>query len=460
VVPHSPTVLRLFVWCTLIAVCAGPVLAQGQAMSDAAPSEAPTGLFGQDSLTNGWFGMAAPLKDKGIVLGAIETAEVLGNVTGGSKTGTIFEGRLELDLDLDLDRILGLPNTVLHANAYQIHGRGLSGNYLAGNAQTVSSIEATRATRLFDLWVERGFYDNALSVRIGQIAADDEFFTSQYAAGLINATFGWPALMSLALPNGGPVYPLATPGIRVKYAFNNALALQAAIFNGDPAGGDPGTSAGGVDPQASNPDGLRFPVDHSALLIAELSYSPGADGSAVPATVYKLGIWRQGGRYDDASVDTAGRPLTDPLSNGRPRPHDGDFGIYAVADMLLFNLEGSADRSLSGFFRTGGDPGDRNFVDYYVDGGLLLKGPFGGRVDDVASLGVSYAASSGPAGTPGYQAALEASYQVTLAPWWSVQPDMQMVFHPGPAGPRPAAATASPRVGNAFVLGLRTSIRF
>ena len=400
---------------------------------------------------------------------------MLGVVSGGAKTGVIYEGRLELDLDLDLDHILGLPNSVLHASAYQIHGRGLSGNYIAGNFQTVSNIEATRATRLFDLWVERGYFNNALSVRIGQIAADDEFITSQYSGGLSNATFGWPSIMAQALPSGGPVYPLATPGVRVRYAFSDAVTLQAALFNGDPGGGDPGGSAGAVDPQASNPDGFRFPVDHSPFVIAELSYTPGAGGGATQPTIYKLGLWRQGGRYDDLAMDDHGRSLADPQSDGRPRRYDGNFGIYAIADLLLYRPAGSDDRSLGGFVRVGVDPDERNFVAFYLDGGLTFKGPFADRTDDVVSLGVSYAQVSGSAaqairdlqrfqaaaaGAPDYEAVIEASYSVTLAPWWSVQPDIQMVFHPTPIIVRPSAAALGPRVDNAFVAGVRTSIRF
>jgi porin len=470
-VPHSPILARLFA-CTALAAA----LAVAQVRADDAPATAdtaPAGLFSQDTLTNNWFGMAATLKDKGIVLGATETSEVLGVVSGGTSTGTIYEGRLELDLDLDLDHILGLANTVLHANAYQIHGRGLSANYLGGNLQTASSIEATRATRLFDLWVERGFFDSALSVRIGQIAADDEFFTSQYASGLINATFGWPAIMAQALPVGGPAYPLATPGIRVKYAFSNAVALQAAIFNGDPSGGDTGDAMG--NPQVANSDGLRFPIDHGPFVIAELSYAPGATGNGSPATVYKLGVWRQGGRFDDLAADDAGRSLADPASDGRPRPHAGNFGIYAVADMSLYQPADNADGGLSGFLRLGGDPDDRNLIDVYADGGLVYKGPFADRTDDAVSLGLSYAGVGGPAGAlvhslqqfsavvagaPDHQTVLEASYSAILAPWWSAQPDFQLVLHPAPVQLRPTAATVVGRAANAVVLGLRTSIRF
>ena len=59
-----------------------------------------------------------------------------------------------------------------HANAYQIHGQGLTARDL-DNLVTASNIEAEPSTRLFSLWLQQSFLDDALSVRAGQIAADE-----------------------------------------------------------------------------------------------------------------------------------------------------------------------------------------------------------------------------------------------------------------------------------------------
>jgi porin len=436
------------------------------------PPDAPAGLLAQDSLTNGWFGLAPMLKDKGVLISATEIGEVIGVASGGTGRGTIFEGRLELDLDLDLDQIFKLDNTVLHASAYQIHGRGASGNYIGGNLLTVSSIEANRAFRLFDLWVERGFFDSALSVRIGQIAADDEFITSQYSGGFLLATFGWPVFTAEALPGGGPVYPLATPGIRVRAALNDVLILQAGLFNGNPTGLAKDTG----NPQVENASGTTFATDISPFMIAELAYSPHAAGATgAPATTYKFGALYEGTMFDDLSRDGNGVSLADPRSSGSPRSHQGNFGLYGVADMLLYRLPASDTRSVGMFLRAGWLPDDRNFVTAYIDTGLAYKGPFEGRDDDVASIGVSFARISGQAERliedlqrfggstargPDFEGAIELTYQASIAPWWSIQPDIQMVFHPTPPVIRPDATVTIPRVGNALVVGVRTSIRF
>ena len=214
----------------------------------------------------------------------------------------------------------------------------------------------------------------------------------------------------------------------------------------------------------------------SPFLIAEFAYTPAAGGdAAAQGTAYKFGAWYQGGGFDDLRVDGHGRSLADPASTGVPRSHDGDFGFYAIADMLLYREPGTDDHGLGAFLRIGGTPDDRNFVNVYTDGGLNYKGPFAGRGDDVVSFGVSFASVSGQAErligdlqrfdssrahAPDHEAAIELDYAMAIAPWWTVQPDIEMVFHPTSPILRPDAATPVPRIGNALVLGMRTSIRF
>src|SRR5579862_365385 len=161
----------------------------------AAPS---AGLFDQETLTGDWLGYRKRWEDSGLQLGGDEIAEILADPIGGQKQRTVFEGRFELFLNLDLEKALQWSGASFHANAYQIHGRGLSQNGV-GNLLTVSNIEAQRATRLFDLWLQQELLDHAVSIRVGQLAADDEFYISQYAALFINSTFGWPAILGANL---------------------------------------------------------------------------------------------------------------------------------------------------------------------------------------------------------------------------------------------------------------------
>ena len=428
-------------------------------------------LFERSRLTGDWDGWRGRWEDAGVRLGATYLGEILGNFSGGNRQRTIYESRVDFSLDLDLEKALCWGGVTFHANAYRIDGRGLS-TVAVGNLLPISSIEARPTTRLFDLWLEQQFLEQTMSVRAGKIAADDEFFISQYAMSFINGTFGWPGIMAVDLPSGGPAYPLSTPGLRIRGAPPNAaLSWSAAVFNGDPAGTGPG------DPQARNASGTDFSIGNSALFIAEAAYAVDtAPDVPLPLSEIKLGAWYHTGHFTDLRFDSAHRSLADPQSTGTGAVHGGDFGFYLVADEMLWREPGTSDQGLAGFLRLAGTPAaDRNLISFYVDGGSTYRGPFPGRDHDVAGLGLSFARISGAArgldrdtiafkGTAlpvhDYEAVIEATYQARIAPWWLVQPDLQIVLHPGGHVPEAAPSAAGRAIPDAMVLGLRTTVIF
>ena len=420
----------------------------------------------RDALTGNWGGKRSALEDAGVVIAADSIDEVLGNVTGGTKTGAIYEGRLEVLTTLDLEKLISWSGATLHANAYQIHGRGLSANNL-GNLMTASNIEATRSTRLFDLWLEQILANGTLSIRAGQIAADDEFFISQYAATFINGTFGWPAIMSGDLPSGGPAYPLATPGIRFNIAPSDRIKLSAAAFNGNPAG------TGTGNPQERDASGTAFNVNDGAFLITEASYALNQDKNAtgLPST-YKLGAWYNTNRFADQRFDTTGQSLAAPMSSGVPAMHSGDFGAYAVIDQGIWQDKG-AGRNFGVFARFGGAPSNRNLVSLYGDLGFNFQGLFASRANDVFGVAIAVAQISSRAQALDRDArafsgvdspirdsemTIEATYRVQTTPWWTLQPDLQFIRHPG--GDVALNTQPTKAVPNALVLGVRSAVLF
>jgi porin len=468
-------------WSPVVALVAAaaaltaPVAASAQ--SEAAPAAATppardgsAGLWQRETLTGDWGGLRSSLKDKGFQLGFVYIGEALGNPAGGVGHGAVYEGRLEAFADIDLEKAAGWAGATFHVNAYQIHGRGLSANYLGNNLLTASSIEASRATRLFDLWLQQKLFDGAVSVRAGQLAADDEFVISQYGGTFINSTFGWPALFAADAASGGPAYPLATPGIRVAVAPSDALTLSAAIFNGDPAG--PGTG----NAQLRDASGTSFRVGDGAFAIAEAAYASNQDKDATGlAATYKLGGFYQRGRFNDLRYDDGGRSLADPASSGRPAVRHTHIGFYAIVDQMIWRREAGSDEGLGLFARIMGDPTAANQIAFYADGGVNYKGAFSERPDDILGVAFAYAGISGEArGADGdtrrftgtdrpvrdFEAVLEVTYKAQLAPWWTLQPDLQFIFHPGGNVARPGETAGTQAMPDAIVLGLRTAVTF
>ena len=166
----------------------------------------------------------------GIQFNATYIGEVLGNASGGVRQGGVFTGRLDLGTDIDLDKMMGWTGAKFHANMFQINGQGLSRDYV-GNLMLVSNIEAFPSTRLYEVWIEQFLLNNKIAIRVGQQAADVEFFDSIYDDIFINSSVGWPAILGINLPSGGPSPPLAVPGIRIKAQLSDPItAFLESLF--------------------------------------------------------------------------------------------------------------------------------------------------------------------------------------------------------------------------------------
>ena len=415
----------------------------------------------------------AALANKGMQFQLIYFGDLLGNPSGGVRQGATYVGRLGLTVDADLEKILGWNGAAFHASVQQIHGHGLSGSYL-DNLLVVSGIEALPAARLFNLWIEQKLAGGIVSLRAGQlstqVAPTQEFFVSQYGSLFVNATFGWPAITSTNLPSGGPTYPLATPGIRLKVLPNDQLSILAAVFNGDPAG--PGEG----DPQRRNPTGTSFRVNDPPLFIGEIDYAHNQDKDAVglPGTV-KFGGWYHFGQFADQRFSVEGLSLADPRSSGMPAQDRGNFGIYAIADQLLWRVPGTTDQGLGIFARASVSPSDRNLISVYFDGGATYKGLFPGRENDTLGVGFGFANISSRAraldrdavsfsgiDSPirDYEAAVEMTYQAQITPNWMLQPVFQYIVHPGAHIPNPVNTSGSSAIPNAAVFGIRTMVKY
>ncbi|HXD46340.1 MAG TPA: carbohydrate porin [Pseudolabrys sp.] len=434
------------------------------ATAQAADRAAPKPVWEQATLTGDWGGARAALRDKGLDLTLVYIGETFAVLSGGLARRGSDEGRFEFTSEADLEKLIGWRGATTHITAYQIHNGGRTASDNTGSISDPSNIDAVTTTRLFTAWFQQSALNDRVSLRAGQLAADDEFLNSQTASGLIDGTFGWADIMAANLLSGGPAYPLATPGARLAVKPSDALTLQAAVFSGDPAG------KGCTDiPQKCNRTGTTFSFSGGALWMGEAQYAvnQGKDAAGLPG-VYKLGAWYATANYNDrhfgigasgAQVSLGADPSATPLT------HRGNGGLYGVADQMVWR---GNESSLNLFLRGGFAPSDRNLVSYYIDAGAGLKGPLPGRQNDTLTFGFAYARISKDVAAADrdtlpaaivrdYEAVFELSYAAQIAPWWTVQPDVQYIVHPnGGQNPNDPAA----RLQNAFVAGVRSSIKF
>jgi porin len=445
--------------------------AQGAA-ADAAALEAsgiPQGSLATNFPANGDAdGRRKALADKGITYGLNYVGEWQGVVAGGQRRGGVYIGRAEGILDVDLEKRFGLQGLRFHANVFNIHGKGLTPDYV-GSLMPASFIEAKATTRLSEAWLEQKFFGGLANVRMGQLAADVEFATSSYATQFINGTLGWPASHASNLPSGGPAYPFATPGVRLKIDPNKNSSLLFAVFNGDPAG--PGSN----DPQIRNRTGLNFRLRDQPLAMTEAQFRVNQDAGAKGlAGSYKIGAFGHFGSFDDQRFGSDGRSLGDPTSNGLPAKRRGNHGVYGVIDQQLWRpSSGEPDKGIGVFVRATASPADRNLVDLYFDGGIAFAGLVAARPDDILSFGAAYARiSSGARGLDADALAFsgaglvrrderlfEINYQAQIVAGWQMDLDLQRVMTPGGnvADPYDPAGRAIP---SATILTLHNSFKY
>ena len=415
-----------------------------------------------------WNGLRPYLAERGLQFAATYQGDTMGVASGGRKQGATFIGRLQTTVEYDPQKTLGWAGGLFHVSGYQIHGVGLSQHFIS-SLEPVSDLEAVATTRLYELWFEQRISPK-ISVRFGQLGADTEFFLSPYYGIGIGGTFGWASIVTLNLPSGGPAYPLASPGIRVKATPTDNITLLGAVFDGDPAG--PGLN----NPQYRNQNGTNFRIKDAPLFLGEGQFKYGStdSGGIYPGTV-RIGGWTHLGKFADQRYAIDGLSQSNPFSVGIPLQRRTNYGLYGVIDQQIFQREEKKDDGVFVFARASFSPSNRNPIDFYTDAGISFQGIIPNRPDDqFAVLGALTKISSqaraadfdanfynmASAPVRKFEALVEATYSARIATGVLLQPNIQYIFRPGGGIVDPAYPMIARAIPNAFVLGVRATIQY
>ena len=446
-------------------------------------SEAPdafTEILGRDKLLGDMGGLRTLLGNYGVTLTLNDISVIMGNTSGGINKGTTYSGLTTLTLQMDTQKALGWEGGSVNFSVLQTRGRNLSQYYIA-NLQTVSNIAAEPTTRLWEIWYQQAFDDDAFDVRIGQQSIDQEFMTSQAAFIHFNASMGWAALPSYDLYGGGPAYPLSSLGVRLRAKPTDAIALLAGVFQDNPAGG---TFYQDTQLLGSTRWGGNFNLRTGALFIAEAQYAIYQTPKDAPADavvpdglpgIYKIGAWFDTAAFPNQRYDTLGVPLASPASNGHPQLNRYNSSLYALFDQTIWQPDPKGARAITIFARAMGAPDDRNLISYSVNGGINLSAPLPDRDNDTFGVGFGvaqistgginynkdqnfYRTAPGPVPIRSNETFLEVTYQIQATPWLQIQPVFQYVMNPsgGIANPN----NPNLRVKNAAIFGFSTGVTF
>lgn len=357
-----------------------------------------------------------------LTLEAAYTGEVWQNARGGAERGSRYLDNLDLVATLDAEQAFGATGTTV--SLATLYNNRTTFSDLVGDLQTVSNIDTDGSLRLYEAWVERVFA--AAAVKAGLMNLNAEFDVNETGSLFINSSHGIGPELSQIGENGPSIFPATGLGARMQLDLSGRSRLRLGVFEGTPG-----------DPDQPRRTALELDGDEGALLIAEIEHAVG------PAITIALGSWQHTQRAARIAAPE------------RTKRHDA--GAYALIEG---NVAQTDSHVVRGFARSGVADADVHQIARYHGMGLVLSGPLLGSEQRGEQLGIAvgivangstYRRAQASAGAPGErtETTIELTYRVQVTPWFSLQPDLQLVLNPG----------TDPTLRNAFAAGVRFTVQ-
>ena len=411
---------------------AGPVPAPAPSISDSPPES----FWTQKYMLGDWGGERTRLEQKGITFYGEYRNDFLTNVTGTGHDHSTNFGRFRLNLDIDFKKLADFDGEFFFSAIYQ-YGGNLSGQYLDVHTLT-SSIAGNESARIDQLWYQQGLFDGRLKIKLGQVAAVNEFGATDFFDILFNDELGYSPNANFNVNQ--PFSPAGKPGIILTLDLRDltpGLYLKGGAFTAI------------ADPYHPDTHGVDYGDDfnYGAAFAAEIGYN---EQHTSYAGVYKLGF-NYSNQHNFANIRTG-------------QEYTGNMNGYLTIEKTVYHPMGDkgnvdTNRGLDLLFQMFGEPADRNPVDFEATFGGRYTGLIPKRPNDKVGFGLIYSHISNEkslanqdAGGPSLNGEFttELDYQVQVTPWLMIQPDIQAIFNPNGDSGR----------SSILVLGLRSIIVF
>src|SRR3954469_8140740 len=234
-------------WLCLISAFVSCIWRVAAQEAEQTPKSGLEQFLEQDYLLGTWGGLRSNLSSNGVDFEFLYIASNPHNISGGIKTGSAYEGALLMLLDLDSQKLAHYEGGHLHIGGVWLHGNDHFSDEHIGDFNKVNLIDFPNAWRLWELWYEHQFWDNTVSLKLGQMAVDQdflmaEFYNSLASINLLNQTFFYPTLAFNVynIPGfPGPLHALASspygaPAVRLKVRPTEQLYVQVGAYDGYP----------------------------------------------------------------------------------------------------------------------------------------------------------------------------------------------------------------------------------
>ncbi len=367
-------------------------------------------------LGGNWWGLRNKISQSGFDFEFVYTGELFSNIYGGVKKGTTTLDNIDIILSTNLEKSFGWKNT-----KFMVYILGNNGGFpseLAGVSQGISNIEAFPTWKLYQLLLEKLFFDQHFSISLGLYDLNSEFDTRETSSIFINPSHGIGDDIGKSGLNGPSIFPTASAGIRIKYEFENGNYIQSAILDGVP--GDP-----------NNPKGTKiiYNKNDGLLLITELGLEKKVDENL--NFKIALGIWGYTKEFKKNNFMENGTNIISLENN---------YGFYLSAEKKLSSNFDNHSKSLYGFIRIGYANKNINPVDFYLGTGLKFTGFLNERNNDEFGFALAFSHNSlvfresssnlENISIKPFELNFEFTYSLQFTPWLKIQPDIQYIINP------------------------------
>jgi porin len=210
----------------------------------------------REHLSGDWKQTRPRIEACGIFLEAVYTGEVAFNVSGGIKKETEYLDNIDILFTADLEKLIKWNRATLFI--YGLGNQGGSPSRNAGDAQTVSNIDAPDAWKIYEAWLKQGLFQDRLSVLIGLYDLNSEFDVIESAGLFLNSSHGIGADYAQSGDNGPSIFPATSLAARVKIQPFKLFYIQVAALDG--IHGYPDV-AHGTHVHLGNGDGTLFAIE-------------------------------------------------------------------------------------------------------------------------------------------------------------------------------------------------------
>jgi porin len=385
-----------------------------------------TAIFGE------WAGERSRLEERGVRFDFQYVSDSLWNIKSEQKELFASWNRFRWTVDIDFGELVGQRDLFFHATALW-QGGGNLGAYL-GLLTSPSGMSSMNTTRLDSWWLEKRWFNQRITARIGQFAGQDFYAAQHYAASFIFEPMGY-ALGNL-FTDFESFDPPSTPAMEVRVVPFPNFYVKSMVEAED------------RNPFAHNPTGLVPQFRGGPVSISEIGFTPGKKATSVRAfdTVESRkgysGLYQFGASYNPGQF-TAASGIS----------QSGDYLLYWMASQAIWRVDPKGAKGLDATFAYDWSPPDINRNNTMLTAGLRFNEPLPLPIHNTMSLGYIQNRLSqqfAPPGAPPWKPehAIEFNALLDPLPMLLLQPVIQYF------------ANVGARTGRAVVFGFRSKVEF